>query len=162
MLKRLGFLSFVVSFGMLCTGCAGGSKALDVDAAASAGNPTEQIFGQRVIGRPLELKARGGGASNRTSIELHSDGTSDVEVVEHIYRTFGATSPTTRTRSGKGHWWIKDKLFCHQSSIIEYGTRDCYRMTRIGNTLRLYYDKCTHQSSRNCKPGREFGFGSVN
>lgn len=167
MLKRFGFLSFVVGFGILCTGCAGGSKALDVDAAESADNPTEQIFGQRVIGRTLELKAgeanlRGRGASDKISIELHSDGTSDVKVVAHIYRNFGETSPTTRTSSGKGHWWIKENLFCHGSSNISYGTRDCYRISKIEKILKFYYDDCTFQSSPDCKAGQVAWLGSVN
>lgn len=124
-------------------------------------------FGSRFVGRTLNLDigrpdVQGGNRLPKVSIELNSDGTSDVEVVQYLYQTFHSTYSSTRTKSGNGFWWIKGNLFCHRSSIISYGTRDCYHLTMDGSVLRLYYDKCTFQSSPDCKAGREAGFGSVN
>ncbi len=124
-------------------------------------------FGSRFVGRTLNLDigrpdVQGGNRLPKVSIELNSDGTSDVEVVQYLYQTFHSTYSSTRTKSGNGFWWIKGNLFCHRSSIISYGTRDCYHLTMDGSVLRMYYDRCTFQSSPDCKAGREAGFGSVN
>ncbi|MBV1886215.1 MAG: hypothetical protein KUG61_03960 [Parvibaculaceae bacterium] len=124
-------------------------------------------FGARFVGRTLNLDigrpdVQGGNRLPKVSIELNADGTSDVEVVQYLYQTLHSTYSSTRTRSGKGKWWIKGNLFCHMSKVIEYGTRDCYHLTMDGSVLRMYYDRCTYQSSRDCKPGRESGFGRVN
>lgn len=123
-------------------------------------------LGARFSGRTFNLDLGRpdvqGGNRLKVSIELSADGTSDVEGVLHLYQTYHSSYSSTLNKSGKGSWWIKGNLFCHMSKAIEYGVSDCYHLTMEGSVLRLYYDKCTSQSSPNCKPGREAGFGSVN
>ncbi|MGK2739572.1 hypothetical protein ACSHT0_01635 [Tepidicaulis sp. LMO-SS28] len=104
----------------------------------------------------------GGNRLTNTVIELHPDGTSDVELVYYHHRTFHGDYSSTRSMSGEGRWWIEGDMWCHQSPVISYNTKDCYHMTMDeGSTVRLYYDKCTIRSSPNCKTGRIAAEGRI-
>ncbi len=102
--------------------------------------------------------------SNRlinTVIELHADGTSSVSLTHYFYQTYHSEYSSTRNESGTGRWWIEGDRWCHQSDIINYGTKDCYDITVDGPVVRLYYAECDGESSTLCKTGRIAAEGEV-
>ncbi|MBD3667951.1 MAG: hypothetical protein HUJ16_08330 [Kangiella sp.] len=120
----------------------------------------------RLTGHTLHLEMgrldiQGGNRLTNTVIELHADGTSDVELVYYHYKTFHQERSSTRRRSSSGRWWIEGNRFCHQAKVIDYGTKNCYDMNMDGSVLRLYFAQCGRQSSPHCKSYRLAGEGSI-
>ena len=62
---------------------------------------------------------------------------------------------------GDGKWWIEGNRWCHAAKVIQYGTTDCYDMTREGDIVRLYYAKCTWRSSQLCRTGHIAAEGRI-
>lgn len=118
-------------------------------------------------GRTFELNIMGRGdisGSNNainTVIKLNADGTSDVIVTHYFFQTYHSQYSSTRNETGTGRWWIEGNRWCHQSKIINYGTKDCYDLATEGASVRLYYAPCTTESSQLCKSGRLAGVGQV-
>lgn len=124
-----------------------------------------QIRGQ-MTGKTFELEMgrieqEGTGRYINTIIELHPDGTTDVEFIQYFAQTYHRARSSTRSRSGDGTWWIEGNRWCHRSEEIQYGTRDCYDMTLEGNIVRLYFSTCTSQSSMLCKAGALAAQGEI-
>lgn len=120
----------------------------------------------RMSGHTLNLEMgrldiQGGNRLTNTVIKLNSDGTSEVELIYYHYKTFHQERSSTRRVRGDGRWWIENNRFCHQSSAIAYGTKDCYDMNLEGSVLRLYFSQCLRQSSPHCKSYRLAGEGSI-
>lgn len=120
----------------------------------------------RMGGRTFHLEmgridVQGGNRLINTVIELHADGTSSVTLTHYYFQTYHGQYSSTRSESGEGHWWIDGNKWCHQSDIINYGTKDCYDITVDGPTVRLYYSECGLESSQLCKTGRIAAEGEV-
>ncbi|MEG9863022.1 MAG: hypothetical protein V6Z81_11145 [Parvularculales bacterium] len=110
------------------------------------------------IGR---LEFEGNNRSFNATIEINADGTTDIELTHFHHKTFHRLESSTRSRSGKGRWWIEGNKWCHRSRIIEYDSENCYDMTEEGSTLRFYHGECRIGASPHCKPGRLAARGSV-
>ena len=129
---------------------------------ALTGNDIRSRMGGREF--HLEMGRLDQQGSNRlinTVIELHADGTSKVTLTHYYFQTYHSQYSSTRSESGDGHWWIEGDRWCHQSDIINYGTKDCYDLTAEGNVVRLYYAECGADSSTLCKTGRIAAEGEV-
>lgn len=107
------------------------------------------------------LDIQGGNRLINTVIKLNPDGTSNVTLTHYYFQTYHGQYSSTRSESGSGRWWIDGNKWCHQSDIINYGTKDCYDITVDGPTVRLYYSKCGLESSQLCKTGRIAAEGEV-
>jgi hypothetical protein len=117
-----------------------------------------RTFALNILGRG---DISGGNNAINTVIKLNPDGTSDVTVTHYFFQTYHSAYSSTRSESGTGHWWIEGNRWCHQSTVINYNTKDCYDLTTDGPTVRLYYAPCTDDSSQLCKSGRLAGEGQV-
>lgn len=132
-----------------------GTKMTGIQIAAQSSGHTFNLE----MGR---LDIPGGNRLTNTIIKLKPDGTSEVELVYYHYKTFHQQRSSTRSLDGEGRWWIEGDMWCHQSPVISYNTKDCYHMTQDeAGTVRLYYDKCTIDSSPNCKTGRIAAEGRI-
>ena len=144
----------------------GGGNAAETIRNRPGNALTGNQISARLTGRTLHLEMgrldiQGGNRLTNTVIELHPDGTSDVELIYYHYKTFHQERSSTRTRSGSGRWWIEGNRFCHQADIIAYGTKDCYDMNMEGSTLRMYFSECKRNSSPHCKSYRVAGEGTI-
>jgi len=129
---------------------------------ALTGNDIRTRMGGREF--HLEMGRLDQQGSNRlinTVIELHADGTSKVTLTHYYFQTYHSQYSSTRNESGEGRWWVEGDRWCHQSDIVNYGTKDCYDLTAEGSVVRLYYAECGTESSTLCKAGRIAAEGEV-
>lgn len=120
----------------------------------------------RVAGKTfhLEIGKLSIAGSNRfldTTIELRPDGTTEVEATQYFFQTGHSEYSSTRRLSGDGKWWVEGNRWCHSSSALFYGARDCFDITQEGVIVRLYFGECTWQSSSLCRPGALAARGTV-
>lgn len=127
----------------------------------NAGQIRAQMVGKTFHLEMGRIDQQGTGRLINTVIALHPDGTTEVEFTQYFFQTYHRSSSSTRSRSGDGTWWIEGNRWCHRSEEIQYGTSDCYDMTKEGNIIRLYYGPCTGQSSQLCKTGRIAAEGEI-
>lgn len=127
----------------------------------TAGQIRAQMMGKTFHLEMGRIDQQGGNRLINTIIALHADGTTDVDLIQYFFQTYHRGSSSTRSRSGEGRWWIEGNRWCHASKAIQYGTKDCYDMTKEGNIVRLYYGPCTAQSSQLCKTGRIAAEGEI-
>lgn len=127
----------------------------------TAGQIRAQMTGKTFHLEMGRIELEGGSRLINTIIELHADGTTDVELIQYFHQTYHRGSSSTRSRDGDGTWWIEGNRWCHKSDEIQYGTTDCYDMTKEGSIVRLYYGPCTNMSSQLCKTGRIAAEGEI-
>ncbi|MGB5949528.1 MAG: hypothetical protein WBG82_09425 [Parvibaculum sp.] len=127
----------------------------------SGGEITSRMGGRTFHLEMGRIDVEGGNRLINTVIALNPDGTSEVTLTRYFYQTYHSQYSSTRSATGTGRWWIEGNRWCHQSSIINYGTKDCYNITVDGPTVRLYYARCDLESSQLCKTGRIAGEGNV-
>ena len=129
----------------------------------TAGQIRAQMTGKTFVLEMGRIDIQGSSRYVETTIQLHPDGTTDVDLKHYFFQTYhrGSGSATTREESGEGTWWIEGNRWCHSSKAIQYGTRDCYDMTREGDIVRLYYAPCTWQSSQLCRSGHIAAEGRI-
>ena len=127
----------------------------------TAGQIRAQMTGKTFVLEMGRIDIQGSSRYVETTIELHADGTTDVDLKHYFFQTYHRGSSTTRSESGEGTWWIEGNRWCHSSKAIQYGTKDCYDMTREGDIVRLYYAPCTFRSSQLCRTGHIAGEGRI-
>jgi hypothetical protein len=127
----------------------------------TAGQIRAQMTGKTFVLEMGRIDIQGSSRYVETTIELHADGTTDVDLKHYFFQTYHRGSSTTRSESGDGTWWIEGNRWCHSSKAIQYGTKDCYDMTREGDIVRLYYAPCTFRSSQLCRTGHIAGEGRI-
>jgi len=127
----------------------------------SAGQIRAQVVGKTFHLEMGRLDQQGGNRLINTVIQLNADGTTKVTLIQYFHRMYHGQGSGTRSRSGRGTWWIEGNRWCHSSAEIQYGTRDCYDMTRDGNIVRLYYAPCSGTSSQLCRSGRIAAEGEI-
>ena len=127
----------------------------------TAGQIRAQMTGKTFVLEMGRIDIQGSSRYVETTIELHADGTTDVDLKHYFFQTYHRGSSTTRSESGEGTWWIEGNRWCHSSKAIQYGTKDCYDMTREGDIVRLYYAPCTFRSSQLCRTGHIAAEGRI-
>ncbi|MEQ8283221.1 MAG: hypothetical protein RIC04_09825 [Parvibaculum sp.] len=127
----------------------------------SAGQIRAQVVGKTFHLEMGRLDQQGGNRLTNTIIQLNADGTTKITLIQYFHRMYHSQGSGTRSRSGRGTWWIEGNRWCHSSPEIQYGTRDCYDMTREGNIVRLYYAPCSGTSSQLCRSGRIAAEGEI-
>jgi len=127
----------------------------------SAGQIRSQVVGKTFHLEMGRLDQQGTNRLFNTVIKLNADGTTDLTLTQYFHRMYHSQGSGTRSRSGKGRWWIEGNRWCHSSPEIQYGTSDCYDMTLEGNIVRLYFATCTGKSSQLCRSGRIAAEGEI-
>ncbi len=127
----------------------------------SAGQIRAQVVGKTFHLEMGRLDQQGTNRLFNTVIQLNADGTTNLTLTQYFHRMYHSQGSGSRSRSGRGTWWIEGNQWCHSSSEIQYGTSDCYDMTLDGNIVRLYYATCTGRSSQLCRTGRIAAEGEI-
>ncbi|MDO8840170.1 MAG: hypothetical protein Q7V31_14720 [Parvibaculum sp.] len=127
----------------------------------SAGQIRAQVVGKTFHLEMGRLDQQGTNRLFNTVIQLNADGTTNLTLTQYFHRMYHSQGSGSRSRSGRGTWWIEGNQWCHSSSEIQYGTSDCYDMTMDGNIVRLYYAPCTGRSSQLCRTGRIAAEGEI-
>ncbi|MEP2829188.1 hypothetical protein [Parvibaculum sp.] len=127
----------------------------------TAGQIRAQMTGKTFVLEMGRIDVQGSSRYVETTIDLHPDGTTDVDLKHYFFQTYHRGTSSTRSESGDGKWWIEGNRWCHAAKVIQYGTTDCYDMTREGDIVRLYYAKCTWRSSQLCRTGHIAAEGRI-
>jgi len=121
----------------------------------------EMVQSKTLVGRSGFLDGVTGRYEGTWTAHFGTDGTSEVVMTypEYDHKT-GAKK--TRTIVSKGVWWQEGDRLCFSYREVDQSAKDCFRVVKRGNSVRLFYEKCGMTSTSRCAAGRLAVFGKLN
>jgi len=89
-----------------------------------------------------------------------TDGTSELLMT---YPQYDAKTGITKNREirSKGVWWQEGDRLCFSYREVDQSAKDCFRVVKRGDRVRLFYEKCGLASTSRCASGRLAIFGKM-
>jgi hypothetical protein len=89
-----------------------------------------------------------------------ADGTSEL-VMSYPEYDFKTGQKRTREIKSKGIWWQEGDRLCFSYRQVDQSAKDCFRVVKRGERVRLFYEQCGYASTSRCAAGRLAVYGRM-